>query len=557
MKVGVYKEEITYFKAGVPMFGYGKSEHRAKAIQTPLYARAYVFDQGQITALVLAEIQSCTIVLKQKVVECLKAQYKCDLFSTDNIVISGNHTHCAPGGYSYYPLYNFSSEGVCNQVLSTYVNGIAKSIYMASQATKEASLSLQSGVFEPDVPVAFNRSLKAYLKNKDVEPLESTQEHLAVNREMQQLVIHDKQTRSLIGVINWFGVHTTCMGNDFLKISSDSKGVASQKMEEDHPGAVIAFAQSGCGDVSPNISNPKVEHPNTFHTHKDPFGKAIENGTYQYQKAKEILSSDKRTAINGDIQTAHVFKNVSEVQISSDYLENNKTKKAALGAMGVPFFKGTIDGKGAPDFLMSCIHVGALINRAIYKCMLFFMSKEKRQRRLTFFKAHAPKNILLESFPGRILNFKNLGFLPRGIDKAVNEMIRQYKSGALKDQPLTPNVIPFQLITLGNLTLVCLAGEITVTAQKRLLKTLKSESEGTQYFVLTPYSNAYCGYVTTPEEYDVQCYEAGHTLYGKNALAAFQTVFSLLQKKGYSKSENDKPYMFSEEQIKQRTNLNY
>jgi hypothetical protein len=45
-----------------------------------------------------------------------------------------------------------------------------------------------------------------------------------------------------------------------------------------------------------------------------------------------------------------------------------------------------------------------------------------------------------------------------------------------------------------------------------------------------PYANGYSGYVTTNEEYQVQMYEGGHTVFGEWTLAALQTKFYQLSK---------------------------
>jgi neutral ceramidase len=38
------------------------------------------------------------------------------------------------------------------------------------------------------------------------------------------------------------------------------------------------------------------------------------------------------------------------------------------------------------------------------------------------------------------------------------------------------------------------------------------------------------GYITTPEEYDLQHYEGGHTLFGINSLDEYIKVHRMLQK---------------------------
>jgi neutral ceramidase len=43
-----------------------------------------------------------------------------------------------------------------------------------------------------------------------------------------------------------------------------------------------------------------------------------------------------------------------------------------------------------------------------------------------------------------------------------------------------------------------------------------------EYTVIAAYSNDYTGYITTPEEYDTQQYEGGHTVFGRWTLPAYQ-----------------------------------
>jgi len=46
--------------------------------------------------------------------------------------------------------------------------------------------------------------------------------------------------------------------------------------------------------------------------------------------------------------------------------------------------------------------------------------------------------------------------------------------------------------------------------------------------LLCTYANDYMGYVTTNEEYQEQCYEGGHTIFGQWTLPAFQTRLTML-----------------------------
>jgi neutral ceramidase len=51
---------------------------------------------------------------------------------------------------------------------------------------------------------------------------------------------------------------------------------------------------------------------------------------------------------------------------------------------------------------------------------------------------------------------------------------------------------------------------------------------GVTEVIATSYCNAYCGYVTTYQEYQTQHYEGGHTVFGEHTLGAVQTKFKQL-----------------------------
>ena len=85
------------------------------------------------------------------------------------------------------------------------------------------------------------------------------------------------------------------------------------------------------------------------------------------------------------------------------------------------------------------------------------------------------------------------------------------------------------------------------------------KKRGVERVIISSYTNAYCGYVTTYEEYQMQCYEGGHTVFGEYTLAAFQTKFKLLAEELLKNSEERQtaekvePAKFTEDEIAKRT----
>lgn len=58
-----------------------------------------------------------------QVIKRLKARYG-DIYNNENVVISGTHTHGAPGGFLMHLLYDISILGFVPQTFEAMANGI-------------------------------------------------------------------------------------------------------------------------------------------------------------------------------------------------------------------------------------------------------------------------------------------------------------------------------------------------------------------------------------------------------------------------------------------------
>ena len=67
-----------------------------------------------------------------KVLERLKTRYG-NLYTENNVAISGIHTHAGPGGYLQYVVYTVTSLGFVRQSFDVIVNGIEESIIQAHE----------------------------------------------------------------------------------------------------------------------------------------------------------------------------------------------------------------------------------------------------------------------------------------------------------------------------------------------------------------------------------------------------------------------------------------
>ena len=98
-----------------------------------------------------------------------------------------------------------------------------------------------------------------------------------------------------------------------------------------------------------------------------------------------------------------------------------------------------------------------------------------------------------------------------------------------QNPPWTPQIMPLQVLRIGQLALTTAPGEFTVVAGQRVVDAVAAELGGTvRHHVLAGYANAYAGYVTTPEEYDAQHYEGAATHFGRYTQPAYAQELAAL-----------------------------
>ncbi|TQK69945.1 neutral/alkaline ceramidase [Nocardioides sp. SLBN-35] len=265
----------------------------------------------------------------------------------------------------------------------------------------------------------------------------------------------------LAGAISWFGVHNTSMSNRNLLISADNKGWAAHQWERDGD-LVTAFAQTNAGDLSPNLGLQPATGPTT-----DERENTRIIGERQLAAAR-LLASEPGVEVAPLVDVRHRW-----VRLAERAAAPGRTGRAILGAS---FAAGKLtDGPGSPLFDEGRRNpVPARLSRRLYR------------RRPALAAAHAPKDLLL----------------PVGSLRWVQETYL------------------LQLVRWGHLHLVCLPFEVTVVAGLRLRRAVAAElGVDVDDVVLQGYANGYGHYVTTPEEYDEQFYEAGSTIFGRHELA--------------------------------------
>lgn len=571
--IGLGKADITAFFKGMGMLGYGLPQHHMREAETPLYARAFVFEQldnSHKICFVNCELGFITPSLKQGVLKILNQKYADLQYNTSNLMLTAQHTHCGPSGYSHHIIYNMSTPGFHQGVYDKIVNGIVEAIVLAEKNKQKANIYLGKSSFLPDIPVSFNRVIDSYNANPEASKLSFENRHLAVDREMTLLNIIAEDGKPL-GSINWFAVHTSNLPNNYYKLNADNKGYAATYLEEDfqkeNKNYIAAFAQGACGDVSARVkynSKLSAQRGKWEGYFTDDLKSAKFNGKLQFEKAKEITAIQNEENKNEEIDSIAVLVDFSNIDIAPEFTNGQKNCVTSPSCMGISFLEGSLmDGPGLPLFL-------GKVARGIAR-----NTRNKEQKNATkvsdayaqFIKrknnAQSVKDIGVASgerkFLGNYLPHKLP--LPAFADEIILNIKKLAKQGGFNsDKPWTPQILTLQIFKIGSIAICGFPFEITTVASWRLKKTLEDalQPKGIEYVILAPYANEYNGYITTNEEYQLQQYEAGHNVFGQWSLNALQQKFHELSidfiknKEGRNNLEQITQEVFTTKEIAQQ-----
>lgn len=501
--VGVGIHDITGPAGEVVMMGYADTEQVTAGIHQRLRSRAFIVQDtmsDQRVVFVSADLGQIFQGVSQEVLTKLQETFG-DLYTEDNVILSATHTHSGPGGYSHYALYNISSYGYIKENYDVIVDGIYNSIVKAHDNLEPGYLEMNTGKLDG---TSINRSLEAYNNNGQEERLKYED-----NVDKEMVVVNFKNNNDqLLGVLSWFPVHNTSMGKDNCLISSDNKGYASYLFEKEmgtdytkDKTFVAAFAQSNCGDVSPNI------YGGTQGYGDNDFESTQYAGEMQYDKCKE-LSDSAITKIEGPLNYRHVFKDFSNIIIDPEFTDGveRSTYEAAIGYSfatgaedGPSYVEGFYEGMTADEYTIDnaetyITHVLRLMN------IVPGFNQVSGVNYPDLWEQHYPKPIL-------------------------------FATSKATPYPWTPEVLPLQIVRVGQLAIVSVPAEFTTMSGRRVKEMVGTvlDSDGSQNtVVIAGLANAYSGYVATPEEYDLQHYEGASTHFGKWTLSAYLQEYKTL-----------------------------
>lgn len=464
------------------MMGYSKFDQKTTGIHQRQRSRAFVtVDQatGKRVAYVNADLGMIFRAVQEGVLGKLKARYG-DLYTQQNVLLSATHTHAGPGGYSHNLAYNLAILGFQKQTFDATVDGIVESVVKAHDDLKPGTISLGRGEL---TNASVNRSRVAFEQNPASDKAQFPN---AIDPSMT--VLRFKQGAADVGAISWFATHNTSMTNTNTLISPDNKGYAAYQWEHDQkgvryldnrPGFVAAFPNTNAGDMSPNLNLRPGSGPT-----EDEFENTRIIGERQNVKANEIFAGPQ-TPVSGGIDYRMRFVDMSAVTVEGRYTTDGQSRRTCPGVVGASTLAGSIeDGPGLPLFSEGMVNpIAALLE---------------------------PLDVEVPQWV-KDCQYPKTTAVPTGLVEA------------------TPNVLPLQIVKLGQFHLIAVPAEVTIVSGLRMRRTVAEElGVPLENVLIQGYANDYSQYVTTPEEYDKQQYEGGSTLFGRDTLPAYQQEYAKL-----------------------------
>lgn len=455
------------------MMGYSMPQQQTAGIHLRTLARAFVVgDSRSRVVFVTAELGALFQSVHQEVLRRLKSAYG-ELYTEQNVLLNATHTHAACGGDSHYAAYDLSTLGFQEQTFEAVVAGIMEAIALAHDDLKPGTVRLGRAEL---TDASVNRSRTAFERNPRAD-----RDHFPQGIDPGVTVLRFAQDGGDVGAITWFATHGTSMTNENKLISSDNKGYASYAWEQGRDGFLACFAQTNAGDVSPNLDLAPGSGPT-----EDEFENTRIIGDRQFRAGKQAFDSAGES-VTGAIDSRMCFVDMSKVEVSGRFTPDGRPHTTCIAAVGASMLAGsTEDGPGIP------------IGEGIRNPFLDWLGGLDAAVPQWIADAHFPKPVAVAF-------------------------------GAMKPYPWCPEVLPLQLIRIGQLYLVAVPAEVTIVAGLRLRRTVADElGVRLENVLIQSYANAYSQYVTTPEEYDAQHYEGASTLFGRYTLPAYQQEFERL-----------------------------
>lgn len=466
---GVAEVDITP-PPGLPKAGYSSNAQDGDGFRTRLRARVFHLRSGvSSVAIVQCDLLGGSSVLQHLVAEQIRDRTDVGLAG---LMIGATHTHAGPGqflGTDFYNRFASNRSGFDPDWTAFLVESISNGVVEACVNRKPARLA--TGVI--DVwGWTRNRSMPPHVNNESVPDKRTgpQRKYVAVNPQLHMIRIDEAPASGDVsaagvpmGAAMVFSVHGTGVSMRSPEYNADVwaylVGETRLRIRECTGASVIVGAMEGThADIAPAIRPRSAGYLESARVGRGIGAAAAE----LHERLGAELSSEVDLAVSFREVDLDRGRRIGEVSLPH---------RPAVGAALVA---------GATENVTPVIH------------------------RIPPFKAGSPK----ASRPHRHHGEKWI--LGSELGQAAALPLRSF-----------PRVMPLQVLVIGDTAVAGLPFEITREAGRRLRAAAEDsldESFGVAHVAVSSVCNEYYGYVTTPEEYSVQFYEGGHTLYGPRTL---------------------------------------
>ncbi|MFN2519108.1 MAG: neutral/alkaline non-lysosomal ceramidase N-terminal domain-containing protein [Jatrophihabitantaceae bacterium] len=448
---------------GMPKAGHSSNAETGLGVRTRLHAHVVHLRAGTTSlALVQCDLLAGSAIVAQLVAQAVAA-------STDvrlpGLFMGATHTHAGPGQFHGNELMNrFSSNhaGFDPAWTSFLVGRIATAVHDAVATRRPARLAF--GATEV-WGLTRNRSLDAYVRNENVADKSRTpqRKYAAINPWLHLLRVDGEASDGgfePLAAMVIFSVHGTGISQRDHAYNADVwaylKGeLAGHILSTTGRRAVVGAVEGTHGDVAPAVRPGQLVYPET-----ERVGRGIGTAAAElYDRLEKELGA--------------------QVQLAAGLREIDLAQRPSLAGLTLPAPAfGAATMAGAHENHTPLIH------------------------RIPPFRPGLPKP--------RARGPHGAKWIPGG--RGLHDRLIPPRS--------FPSVLPVQVLRIGPTLLVGLPFEVTVEAGRRVeaaVGDLIGSRAGVERIAVSSLANEQFCYLTTPEEYSLQRYEGGNTLYGPSS----------------------------------------
>ena len=445
---------------GMPKAGYSANAHTGTGFRTRLRARIVHLRAGTTSlALVQCDLLGGSAVLQHLVADRIRHTTDVPLAG---LFIGATHTHAGPGqflGTDFYNRFASNKSGFDPAWAAFLVDRIADGVEQAVLGRRLARVAIGSTEVWG---LTRNRSLSSHVRNPEIDDkrTEPQRKYVAVNP-----------------LLHLLRVDAVTPGGDFEPLA-----------------AAIVFSVHGTG-VSVHVDEYNAD---VWASICDETAVRVEaaTGTRPIVGAMEGTHADVAPAIRpglaGHLEASRVGRGIGaeaaalHARLASE-LRDDITLGCGLREVDLRHDR-TIGGVTVPKRAA----VGAALVAGAHE------NTTPVIHRIPPFRAGTPKP-----------------FGTRGAHGAKWVLGSRWGQPLVVPQRTFPKVLPIHVLRIGESLVVGLPFEVTVESGRRIERAVCDVAPG-ERVIVSSVANEYTGYVTTPEEYALQHYEGGHTIYGPN-----------------------------------------